>query len=153
MSPENRKYALDTNLFIEGLRNPAANDELIRFHTAFAPFEYLSAIVGQELRAGAVGARDHRLVESILEPFVRRRRVITPTFQAWQSSGDILRGLAAPEGAHAGRMTKAFGNDVLLALSCREAGVILVTGNRRDFARIRRLVPFDFVGAWPVPEA
>jgi predicted nucleic acid-binding protein len=151
VSRTSRTYTLDTDLFIEGLRNAAANKELVRFHTVFAPFEYLSAVVAQELRAGAVGARDRRLVGSIMDPFLRRGRVITPSFQAWQDSGDVLRTLTAAEGAEIGRMSKAFGNDVLLALSCREAGVTLVTGNRRDFARIRRVVSFEFVGPWPGP--
>jgi predicted nucleic acid-binding protein len=91
------------------------------------------------------------MVESVLDPFVRRRRVFAPSFQAWQDSGDILRTLAAGEGTEGGRVSKAFGNDVLLALSCREAGVTLVTSNRRDFARIRRVAPFEFVGPWPGP--
>jgi predicted nucleic acid-binding protein len=42
------------------------------------------------------------------------------------------------------RLPKAFGNDVLLALSCREAGDTLVTDNLRDFERIGRFVSFEF---------
>ena len=38
------KYVLDTNFFIQGFREPAANDALQEFHRSFAPFEYLSAI-------------------------------------------------------------------------------------------------------------
>jgi len=48
-------------------------------------------------------------------------------------------------------VSKSFGNDVLLALSCREAGLVLVTDNRRDFERIARVAPFDFVDPWPMP--
>jgi predicted nucleic acid-binding protein len=44
---------------------------------------------------------------------------------------------------------EAFGNDALLALSCREAGSVLVTDERRDFERIARVAPFDFVDRWP----
>jgi predicted nucleic acid-binding protein len=40
-------------------------------------------------------------------------------------------------------------NDVLLALSCREAGMVLVTANVRDFARIAKAARFNFVDAWP----
>jgi predicted nucleic acid-binding protein len=46
---------------------------------------------------------------------------------------------------------RAFVNDVLLALACREAGVILVTANRRDFERIQRVARFEFVAPWPSP--
>lgn len=48
-----------------------------------------------------------------------------------------------------GRVSKAFANDVLLALCCREAGCVLVTENARGFSRIGRFVPFDFVAPWP----
>ena len=53
--------------------------------------------------------------------------------------------MARKEGLAIGRVSKAFANDVLLALSCREAGCVLVTGNERDFQRIGRHVPFDYV--------
>ena len=33
-----------------------------------------------------------------------------------------------------GRVAKSFADDVLLALSCREAGCVLVAGNDRDFS-------------------
>jgi predicted nucleic acid-binding protein len=36
-------------------------------------------------------------------------------------------------------------NDILLALSCRDAGCVLVTENEWDFRRIRQYVPFEFV--------
>ena len=47
------------------------------------------------------------------------------------------------------RVSKAFANDVLLALSCREAGCVLVTDNERDFQRIRRFLQFDYIKPWP----
>ena len=57
--------------------------------------------------------------------------------------------MARTEGLEIGRLSKSFANDVLLALSCRETGCVLVTDNERDFARIRRYVQFDFVKPWP----
>ncbi len=48
-------------------------------------------------------------------------------------------------------MRRAFGNDVLLAVACREAGITLVTDNEGDFERIGRHVDFDFVKPWPEP--
>jgi predicted nucleic acid-binding protein len=57
--------------------------------------------------------------------------------------------MAQEEGLEIGRTSKSFANDVLLALSCREAGCVLVTGNDRDFHRIRRYAPFDYVTPWP----
>lgn len=151
MSPTaERKYVLDTNLFIRAFREEAANAQLQRFHQLFAPFEYLNAVVAQELRAGARAASTRRQLERrVLDVYARRGRVVTPSTQVWHDSGDLLAALARLEGLEAGRHSKAFGNDVLLALSCREAGLVLVTDNRRDFERIGRLAPFNFVDPWP----
>jgi predicted nucleic acid-binding protein len=148
------KYALDTNLFIQAFRDRTANTELQRFHRGFAPFEYLSAIVIQELRAGIRSARDKKKLERyVLNPFLRAHRVVTPSLRAWTLSGDVLARFAVHDGVSLGSVSKAFGNDVLLALSCREAGMVLVTSNVRDFGRIQRFVRFRFVKPWPTPSA
>jgi predicted nucleic acid-binding protein len=113
-----RKYALDTQLFINALRDPVANEALQRLHRAFSPFEHLSVIVAQELRAG------------VKRPSVGRR---------WKGMS------AKQEGLEIARVSKAFANDILLALSCRESGCVLVTENVRDFSRIRQFVSFEFM--------
>lgn len=149
-----RRFVLDTNLFIRAFRDPEANADLERFHYVFAPFEYLSAVVVQELLAGVRSAAERNaLARHVLGPFARRRRVVAPSLRAWEASGDVFAQLAAREGLEVARTSKAFGNDVLLALSCREAGLVLVTENERDFARIARAAPFDFVGPWPRPSS
>ena len=145
-----RKYVLDTQLFIQAFRDAGANDALQDFHRVFAPFEYLSVVVAQELRAGTRNAKARRALEAnVLNVFLRANRVITPSGDAWQRSGDVLAEMARKEGLEVARLSKAFGNDVLLALSCREAGCVLVTGNLRDFRRIQRFVRFDFIEPWP----
>jgi predicted nucleic acid-binding protein len=145
-----RKYVLDTQLFINAFRDPVANEALQRFHQAFAPFEYLSVVVTQELRAGVRQPRDGKALErNVLRVFERASRTITPSATAWHRSGDLLAKMAKQQGLEVARVSKAFANDVLLALSCREAGCVLVTDNERDFSRIRRFVPFDFVKPWP----
>ncbi len=153
MSPAiERKFLLDTNLFIQGFHDPHPNASLQRFHQVFAPFEYLSAVVAQELRAGAQSHNDRRLLDRhVLDLFRRRGRLVTPSARAWEDSGDVLAELGRREGLDLPRLSKAFGNDVLLALSCREVGIVLVTDNERDFARIARIVSFDFVKPWPAP--
>lgn len=146
-----RKYTLDTNLFIQAFRDLVANAELVQFHSAFAPFEYLHSVVVQELRAGVRTGRSLRLLEKhVLDPFIRRGRLITPSFNAWKKSGDALRDLVRREGLELSSIRKSFGNDVLLAASCREAGVVLVTDNLRDFTRIQGVLPFEFLPPWPV---
>jgi predicted nucleic acid-binding protein len=149
-----RKYVLDTQLFINAFRDPVANEALQQFHRAFSPFEHFSVIVAQELRAGVRHPRDRKTLErNILKVFQRANRTITPSPDAWHRSGDVLAEIARQEGLEITRVSKAFANDVLLALSCREAGCVLVTENERDFQRIRRLVQFDYMKPWPGRQA
>jgi predicted nucleic acid-binding protein len=150
VSPTTRKYVLDTQIFIDAFRDPTSNEALQRFHRAFAPFEYLSVVVAQELRAGVTRDRDRKALErNVLGVFERAGRTFAPTADAWHRSGDLLSDMARKDGLEIGRVSKSFANDVLLALSCREAGCVLVTWNDRDFYRIRRYVPFEYVKPWP----
>jgi len=150
VTPRSRKYVLDTQLFIHGFRDPAANEALQHFHRLFAPFEYLSVIVAQELRAGIQRPRDRKALEKhVLDVFKRSDRTIAPSSEAWHRSGDLLADIARTDGLEIARVSKSFANDVLLALSCREAGCVLVTDNERDFQRIRRFVHFEFTTPWP----
>jgi predicted nucleic acid-binding protein len=61
----------------------------------------------------------------------------------------LLTAIAEKEGLEIARLSKSFAKDALLALSCRESGCVLVTDDARDFQRIRRFVPFEFVEPWP----
>ncbi len=150
MTGTTRKYVLDTQLFIDAFRDPTTNQVLQRFHQAFAPFEYLSVVVAQELRAGVRRERDREALErNVLSVFERSGRTFAPSASAWHRSGDLLSDMARKEGLEIGRVSKSFANDVLLALSCREAGCVLVTDNERDFQRIRRHVSFEYVRPWP----
>jgi predicted nucleic acid-binding protein len=145
-----RKYVLDTQLFIDAFRDPAANEALQQFHRAYSPFEHFSVIVAQELLAGVRRPQDRKALErNVLKVFRRASRTIVPSSDAWHRSGDLLSEMAGQGGLELARVSKAFANDVLLALSCREAGCVLVTDNERDFQRIRRFVQFDFMKPWP----
>jgi predicted nucleic acid-binding protein len=150
VTPTARKYVLDTQLFIQGFRDRAANEALQHFHRVFAPFEYLSVIVAQELRSGIRRPQDRRALEQhVLNIFERANRTITPSADAWHRSGDLLAEMARKDGLEIARVSKAFANDILLALSCRDAGCVLVTDKDRDFQRIRRFIQFEFTKPWP----
>jgi predicted nucleic acid-binding protein len=144
-----RKVALDTHLFIEAFRDDDARAALNRFHAHWAPFEYLSVIVAQELRAGTRSDVDLAALEkNILTRYERAGRAFAPSELAWHRSGDVLAQMAQAEGLQLARLSKSFANDVLLALSCRESGCVLITRNERNFQRIQRYVPFQFVRPW-----
>jgi len=140
-----RLFALDTHLYIDAQRTDDGAAALESFLAARTAFVTLSAVVAQELRTGArkPGVVDW-VEQEILGPYERRGRLIVPTYWAWKEAGRILSRLLgdAPP-------PRSFVNDVLLAMSCREAGVVLVTANLRDFERIANVRKFDFVAPWP----
>jgi predicted nucleic acid-binding protein len=148
--PRAPKYVVDTQLFINAFHDRAAREALENFHHGFAPFEHLSMVVAQELLAGVSQAADRKALDRhLLSVFERASRVITPSAGAWHRSGDVLAAMVKQEGLELARVSKAFANDILLAISCREAGCILITENVRDFSRIRRFIAFEFVAPWP----
>jgi predicted nucleic acid-binding protein len=148
-----RKYALDTNVFILAFRDPARKAEVQHLRSAYAPFEHLSAVVVKELRAGAQSRfAAAQLQRQVFDPLERRGRVFAPSFAGWKRAGEVLARLSELEGAPLRTFGRTFLSDVLLAVSCREAGVVLVTNNGRDFLRIQRVLPFDFVHVWPDAE-
>jgi hypothetical protein len=104
-----RKYVLDSQPFIQGFREPSANEALQRLHRSFAPFEYLSAIVAQELRSGVRTRRDRKALKRyVLAVFARANRVVVPSMRAWHQSGDVLSEIARKDGLELPRVSKAF---------------------------------------------
>lgn len=152
MARRERKYTLDTNIFIRGFRESQAGIELQRFHAAFAPFEYLSSVVAHELRAGALTSTAAAALEAnVLAPFERRGRLLVPSYSVWKGAAAVLARMATKERTPLRDIPKSFVNDVLLALTCRDAGVVLVSENLRDLERIQPYVRFDLVTPWPRP--
>lgn len=150
MPAPTRKYALDSNVFIDAFREQAWSEHLQVFHAAFAPFEYLSAIVAQELRAGARSAiAATALQRNVFDVFERRGRVFAPSYAAWKLAGAAIARLGSSEGFELHSLGKGFTNDAVLAASCQESGVTLITRNIGDFARLRRVLPFRYVEPWP----
>ena len=144
------KYVLDTNIFVQADRDLAWADQLAAFYSAFLPTTYLHAVVVQELLLGALNARRGRaLHEAYVQPFEARGRVITPRYSAWRRSGEVVATLVQRKRISPGGFGRSFLNDTLLATSCREEGITLVTANETDFARIREVERFQFVLPWP----
>ena len=148
MAAPPRKYVLDANCFIDAARNQNHREALDSFCAAAAPGLYLSAVVAAELRAGA-GSDRRRLETLVLGPYLRRRRVVTPSEGSWTLLGDTLNTLAAEEGLVLAQVRRSFILDVLLAASCREIGATLVSSNVRDLERIGQVFQFRFVAPYP----
>jgi len=129
--------ALDTNVYIAAFRNSDRLVRLKRFLIRAGLKIRLPAIVALELRAGARTSSQQSAVRDLLAAYVPRDRVLVPSFAAYAESGRVLGELAVREGVDLARAGSLV-NDVLLATSCREAGVQLVTENVRDFAAVQR---------------
>jgi predicted nucleic acid-binding protein len=142
-----RRFAIDTHLYIDALRTEKGRAALNAFHAAFTPFIHLCSVVAHELRAGARGAAGERIDAALIAPFERRGRVFAPSHRAWKDAGAVLSELAAP--AQWRSVSRSFVNDVLLAMACREAGVVLITNNTIDFERVATVRSFAFVAPWP----
>lgn len=131
------KYALDTNVFIGAMRDAGDGTRLKTFHVQHVATEYLSAVVAMELRAGARTARAATdLQRIVLKPYEIRGRVFAPSYSAFLAAGSVLATLRD--------YTASLRSDALIAASCRESGITLVTKNSRDFERIRKVMPFQF---------
>lgn len=142
-----RPHIVDTHLYVDALRSEDGRRALLVFQEAFAPFLHFSAVVAQELRAGVAAHAAAKFEAAMFAPYERRGRLITPSYEAWKETGRVLAELVAP--AQWRFVARSFVNDVVLAMSCRESGAILVTGNTKDFARIASVRAFDFVHPWP----
>ena len=145
-----RKLVLDTNCFIDASKSGAANAELELFTSRVAPRLYLSSVVAAELRAGVIDpAERKKLDDDVLNPYVRRGRIATPSAAAWRALGDTLATLAGDEGLDLKTVRRSFVFDILVAYSCREIGAIFVSANIRDMERIARVFAFDYLAPYP----
>jgi predicted nucleic acid-binding protein len=147
-----KKYVLDTSIFIQAERDHTWAAELSAFYSVFLPTTFFHAVVVQELLVSAVDVRrGQELYEAYAAPFEARRRVLTPSYASWRRSGEVVATLVQRRRLSRGGFSRSFLNDVLLAVSCREVGMILVTTNVADFSRIRTVERFQFVPPWPPP--
>lgn len=144
------KYAIDTNVFIESFRSTAGAELLKSFIYTHLAETLLSAVVVQELRVGArTPAAATLLQREVFAPFERRGRVFAPSAAAFKECGRVLVDLITREGISYADTRRALVNDVLLATSCRESGIVLVTRDD-DFTMIRRHVKgWRTVAPWP----
>ena len=80
-------------------------------------------------------AAREKLEARVLGPFVRRGRLLTPSAAAWDVRGLTLATLEDREDLALGQVRRSFAFDILLAYSCRERGMVLVTRIRSLTAR------------------
>ena len=147
------KYTLDTNIFIDGFRREEAQAEVFAFLRRALPFIYLSAVVMQELAVGARTSEAARDVQQgVFDPFERRRRIFVPSAAAFVASGRALAAVAKREGWQLLDENPSLLNDALIAASCREHGITLITKDG-DFKRLGPIVKgFRYAAPWPMAD-
>jgi predicted nucleic acid-binding protein len=135
-----QRVVIDTNIYIDWINEGRYED--VSFQRQVV--KHLSAIVLMELLAGAFSTRDRRLIRDITLPFARANRIVTPTVSTYEEAGNVLRRL---QHVHGYSMPNAYGlvNDVLIALSARSIGAIVITQNETDFAAIQSVRPFKLM--------
>lgn len=103
----------------------------------------MSAVVLEELYAGALEKHGVNIVERLERDFSSARRIVTPSQRDWVRTGKVLAQLAAKydyETVGTAKLT----NDVLIAVSAGRSGITVITENKRDFARIAEFTPFSW---------
>jgi predicted nucleic acid-binding protein len=145
-----RKFVLDSNIYIGAIRHPEQEAALDAFLERNAPVTYMSAVVVQELRAGAITeAAARALDKGIFGVFERRGRIVGPSVTAFKHCGRILATLFRRDGVPFRDRPRSLVNDILIASTCRENGMTLITDDG-DFKIIQPFTRgFSFVAPWP----
>ena len=144
------RYVLDTNLYIAAFRNVDAAEMLRRYYANYTPNTFLNSVVLHELLIGSnTPAKARQVQDSIAEPFRRTRRLITPGAGAWATAADAVAQMSRREKREVRTLPRSLINDYLLAASCRETGITLITENTADFKQISRYVKVSFTAPWP----
>ena len=120
---------------------------MLRYKPNVFPSEYMmSAVVIQELTAGASDGAEVRTYDTTRQAFDRRGRLLVPNGEDWWMAGKVLNSLyRGIKSRSAGRPTaiskdeqQRILRDVLIARTAKRANVAVVTENVRDFKKIQR---------------
>lgn len=133
------KVILDTSIYIpfinNGITHPILGLQLGK------PIFYMSAVVIEELYAGALDNASIKLLDRLYRTFENLGRIVTPGGSDWQKTGKVIAKLGRKYGFEERYLSKIT-NDVLIAISANRTGAIIVTCNSLDFSRIKEFVNF-----------
>ena len=85
----------------------------------------------------AADRRSRAYVEDFIRPLERTGRVVTPTFDDWVEASALVTAIELRDRGWRSKLP-ALLNDILIALSARRVGAMVLTRNRDDFLVIRR---------------
>ena len=134
----------DSSIYIAALRKTGGTGDiplLLQRWARESPV-WLSAVVIEELYAGA-GPNEVQILEKLERDFDRVRRLLTPSSSDWVQTGRLLARIGERYGYE--QIGKAWlTNDALIATSAARAGIVVITANRRDFARLAEFCPVQW---------
>lgn len=139
--PRGKWVLFDTNVYVAALREGVRGAAFARIRES-APRTFLASVVSAELRAGAVDQTGRSVVLELTDRFDRLGRIVTPEARSWSLAGDVLGDIRRREPGMRDKIARLW-NDALIALSARQIGASVVTGNVGDFELLRRFVRFD----------
>ena len=133
-----QKAVPDTSFLIEHFRKGTVQESFLNltrhYHIAF------SSVVLMELISGAYDPKERRLIEQIQRNFT----VITVSERQWYICGDIMMKLRKEKKVDPLRI-KSLLSDILIAVSVRDIGAVLITGNEKDFKLIKDVFDFKYL--------
>ncbi|MHB8482544.1 MAG: type II toxin-antitoxin system VapC family toxin [Nitrospiria bacterium] len=134
--PLGKKILLDTNIFVDYLRNDLHADWV--FGRSDISLRFLSSVVIMELRLGADTLRRKRAVDKIISAFPSER-MVAPSTPMFDQAGELFRRIHGFGDGMKDRLGPM--NDLLIALTARYIGGVLITKNLQDFQRIVKYLP------------
>jgi predicted nucleic acid-binding protein len=132
------KAVPDTSFLVEHFRKETLQEaflDLTRYyHLSF------SSVVLMELRAGAFDPKEQKLIDQIERNFT----VLSVNERQWSVCGEIMMKLRRDKKIDRERI-KGLLADILIAVSVRDTGAVLITKNEKDFKLIREVYDFKYV--------
>jgi predicted nucleic acid-binding protein len=133
-----QKGVPDTSFLIDHFRKGTVQDSFLNltrhYHIAF------SSVVLMELISGAYDPKERRLIEQIYNNFT----IITVTEKQWYICGEVMMKLRKSKKVDPLRI-KGLLADILIAVSVRDIGAVLITRNEKDFKLIQDVFDFKFL--------
>lgn len=133
-----QKAVPDTSFLIEHFRKGTVQDIFINlnkyYHITF------SAVVLMELFSGSFDKKGKKLIEQIKKNFT----VISVSEKQWYVTGDVMLKLRRDKKIDSLRIRNLLA-DILIAVSVRDIGAILVTKNEKDFKLINEVLDFRYL--------
>lgn len=135
-----QKAVLDTSFLIEHFRKGTVQEIFFNLNNYYRIT--FSSVVLMELLSGAFDKKEQKLIEQIKNNFT----VIGVTERQWYLAGDVMLELRRDKKIDSLRIRSLLA-DILLAVSVRDIGAILITKNEKDFKLIREVLDFRYLAA------